>query len=102
MANVLIDSTYYVDTPGATTLAWPQGARVSQVRIFGADTTAAAIFTVAGTPILRWAYVLQAGSATAASEVENGLIVIPMGNVRFPTAWAPSTLTACTAWIDFS
>jgi hypothetical protein len=103
MANVLIDNTFYVDTPGAVALSWPTGARVSQVRIFGVDTTAAAIFVVAGTPILRWGFVTQgAVSVGSATAVVDALTVIPMGNVRFPTAWAPSTLTACTAWIDFS
>ena len=95
MANVLIDNTYYVDTPGAAVLNWPGGARVSQVRFFASDTSAAAIFTVSGTPILRWAFFGSNATATL------GAVVIPMGGTRFPTAWAPSTLTACTAWIDF-
>lgn len=103
MPNQLIDSTYVVDAAGAAALAWPGGARISQVRIFAIDTTASATFLLAaGTPILRWNFITHgAVSVGSATSVVQALAVIPLGGVRYPTAWIPTTLTACTAWIDF-
>ena len=99
MPNQLIDSTYLVDAQATTALSWPGGARFSQVRILALDTTAAATFTIVagGTPIFRFA-VLTQGAGTS---IQPALFTFPLGGVRYPTAWIPTTLTACTAWIDF-
>ena len=100
----LIDNTYLVSTSQGTALAWPRGARIAQVRLLAIDTTASCVFqAIAGTPMFEWRYLLhELGTSTSARTIQTAMHVFPMGNVGFPTAWIPTTMTACTAWIDFA
>ena len=99
----LQDSTYIIYASQGTALSWPVGARIAQVRILAANTTASVVFQAnVGTPIFEWRYLLhELGTSTSARSIETAMHVFPMGGVRMPTAWIPTTLTACTAWIDF-
>ena len=100
----LIDNTFVVFASQGTALAWPSGARISQVRLLALNTLASCVFqAVVGTPIFEWRYLVH-GTVTPGSGVAvvDATHTIPMGNVSFPTAWIPTTMTACTAWIDFS
>ena len=100
----LQDNTYIIYAAQAGALAWPTGARISQIRIVALNTSASAVFHAnAGTPIFEWRYVLhELGAGTSSRDVVSAMHVFPMGGVSFPTAWIPTTLTACTAWIDFA
>ena len=100
----LMDNTYLVNVSQTTPLAWPRGARISQIRILAIDTTAACSFqAVAGTAMFEWRYLLhELGAGTSSRAIVSAMHVFPMGGVGFPTAWIPTTLTACTAWIDFA
>lgn len=101
--SLLMDNTYLVNVAQTTPLAWPGGARIAQVRILAIDTTASCSFqAIAGTSIFEWRYIFQTfAGGTSDRTVINGMHVFPLGGVRFPSAWIPTTLTACTAWIDF-
>lgn len=104
--RALVDNTFYLFDSLGTALAstvWPTGARVSQIRIFALDTTAAVTFQIAaGTPWFQWAYTRNTSvAAGSADSIVPGHFVIPMGGMRVPTAIIPTTLTAATAWIDF-
>lgn len=101
--NQIIDNTYYVFVGSVTAIPWPQGARIQQIRLFTANTTASVEFqVVAGTPWFLWNYITHGALFTASGgSVIQSHHVIPMGGVRVPTAIIPTTLTACTAWIDF-
>ena len=103
MPSALLDNTYVVFGSQGTALAWPAGARIAQVRILALDTTASAVFqVVAGTSIFEWRYLVhELGVGTSARSIQTAMHVFPMGGVGFKTAWIPTTLTACTAWIDF-
>ena len=99
MGNQLLNNTYLVDAQATSALAWPSGARISQVRILALDTTASATFTIVagGTPVFRFAMLTQG----AGTSIQPALFTYPLGGVSYPVAWIPTTLTACTAWIDF-
>ena len=102
--RAILDNTYYVFDSLGTALPWPSGARIQQIRLFALNTASVAEFQVAaGTPWFRWAYTTNASvAAGSADSIVPGHFVIPMGGVRVPTAIIPTTLTACTAWIDFA
>ena len=101
--QTIIGNTYYIYDSLGTVLAWPAGMRVAQIRLLALNTAAEAIFQVsAGTPFLEWRYIrAEAASAASSRVVEPSLYVIPMGGVRMQVGLIPTTLTACTAWIDF-
>ena len=106
MGNQLFDNTYLIDTVAGTALSWPTAPQIAQVRVLALDTTASLTFVVAAnTPVFRFAMITQgqvsAVSANATS-IAPSLYTFPMGKVRFGTAWIPTTLVACTAWIDFA
>ena len=104
MGNQLLDNTYLVDTVAGTPLNWSSGSTISQVRVLALDTNASLTFHIAaGTPIFRFSMLTQgAVSVGSAVSIAPALYTFPMGSVRYPTAWIPTILTACTAWIDFS
>ena len=93
-----IDNTYHLfDSTAGRLTNWPSGARISQIRLHAVNTAAAATFQIAaGTPFFEWAYV------GAGAGIAPGHYIFPMGGVPCPTAFIPTTLTACTAWIDFA
>ena len=100
----LMDNTYLISAPQTTPLDWPRSARIAQVRLLALDTTAACSFqAVAGTAIFEWRYIFQTFAGGSSDRtIISAMHVFPMGGVSFPTAWIPTTLTACTAWIDFA
>lgn len=101
--RTLVDNTYYVFDAQGTGLTWPAGARIQQIRLFTLNTTAAVEFqVVAGTPWFSWNYLVHGTllGGTSISIIQS-YHTIPMGGVRCPTAIIPTTLTACSAWIDF-
>ena len=102
--NQLIDNTYYVFVGSGTAIPWPAGARIQQIRLFTTSTLASLEFQVsAGTPWLLWNYITHgAVSVGSAATLIQSYHTIPMGGVRCQTAIIPTTLTACSAWIDFS
>ena len=101
MANSLVDNTYFILDTSPTALSWPSNARVQSVVFYAINTNASAVFLLAvNSPILRFNLINQASMG--------GTISLPttysynLNGVRFPTAWIPSTLTACSAWIHFA
>ena len=101
--RTIIDNTYYVFDSLGTALPWPAGARIQQIRLATLSTLAAVEFQVrAGTPWFVWSYLTHgAVSVGSAASVIESYHTIQMGGVRVPTAIIPTTLTACSAWIDF-
>lgn len=103
--RALLDNTYYVFDSLGTAIAWNAGSRIQQIRLLALDTTATVEFQIAaGTPWFRWTYTVHGtfGSGGTGGSVVTSHHVIPMGGVKVPTAIIPTTLTACSAWIDFS
>jgi len=103
--RAIVDNTYYIFDSLGTALSWPAGARIQQIRLLTLNTTASAEFqVVAGTPWFSWSYVTHGtfGAGGTGGSVVAAHHVIPMGGVRVPAAIIPTTLTACTAWIDFA
>ena len=104
--QTIVDNTFYLFDSGGTALAstvWPSGARVSQIRIFAVNTLAAVTLQVAaGTPWFQWNYIQSGFTGVGSSiSITQSTFAFPMGGMRVPTAIIPTTLTACTAWIDF-
>ena len=101
MANSLVDNTYFILDTSPTSLSWPSNARVQSVVFYATGTNAAAAFLLAvNSPILRFSminHVSMGGTVSIPSTYSYNL-----NGVRFPTAWIPSTLTACSAWIHFA
>lgn len=102
MANFLIDSTYHIMDTQVAALEWPSGgARINKVVIYSAGTNAAANFLIgAGTPILIHR-ILGSNSGFGLSQFP-ATQIYDFNGTRFQTAWIPSTLTACSAWIHFA
>ena len=102
MPNTLRDNTYLILDTSPTALEWPSGgARVKTVRLRMLNTTSVCVFNIvqAGTPIFMASLAIHGVGSSA--QVFQTLHNFDMGGVRFHSAWIPSTLTACTAWIDF-
>ena len=99
MPNFLKDNTYHIlDT--STALSWPSNARINCLTLYATGTNAAVAFLIAvGTPIFRFTLInhVSMGGTTTTPGTYNFVY----SGVRFPTAWIPSTLTACSAWIHF-
>ena len=101
MPNTLYDNTYFVLDTSATALPWPSGgARIKSLVIWAVNTNASVIFNigVAGTPVFRFNMILAGANSTTTFP---STYTYDFGGVRFHTAWIPSTLTACSAWIHF-
>ena len=99
MANQLTDNTYLITDTSTAALSWPGNAIINNVLIYAVNTNAQAVFLLnVGTPILKFAIITQSDGSSTLSATHS----INMGQTRFPTAWIPSTLTACTAWINFA
>ena len=109
MANITFDNTYYIDTTTTNALAWNSGSVINNVIIWAIDTTAVAQFVLAGSnpgltgpgtalTIFRFSIMTQG----AGTSIMPSTWTVDMGKTRFPTAWIPTTLTACTAWINFA
>jgi len=103
MANFLAGNTYFIQDSAGTALSWPSQARIQSVVFYAQNTSARATFQAsAGTPILEFSLITQgAVSVGSATSVISGTYSIPLGGVSFQTAWIPTTLTACSAWIHF-
>ena len=101
--NQIIDNTYYIFVGSGTAIPWPVGARIQQIRLFTTNTTATVEFqVVAGTPWFSWNYLIHGSAiASSATSVISAYHTIPMGGVQCRLAIIPTTLTACSAWIDF-
>ena len=105
MANVLIDNTYIVTDSSATALAWPSNAIINTVVFHAINTSAVALFvypaslgSVTTATVLRFSVITQG----AGTSIMQSVTSVDMGRTRFNTAWVPTTLTACTAWIHFA
>lgn len=100
MANRSVDNMIIVDAASANALTWPQGARVRAVTILANDTTAAVRFVHSATDaVLHFRFLVSA--SMGGTTVIQSYHVIPFFGASFPTAWIPTTVTACTAWIHF-
>lgn len=101
MANTLYDNSYLILDTSTTALPWPTGgARVKTLTLYITGSNASAIFLLsANTPIFRF-NLLTVGSATNTSIPST--YNFDFAGVRFQTAWIPSVLAACTAWIHFA
>ena len=100
MANFILDNTYFVLDSSASPLDWPTGARIQNVLFFASGTNASASFILgAGSPILNF-NLIGASSGFGASLLPNPFSVDYHG-VGFKTAWIPTSLIACSAWISF-
>ena len=102
MPNSIVDNTYFILDTSATALEWPRaGARIQSVVLWAINTGASAVFLVAvGSPIFRFNYI-QTVAVNSGITMVPSTFSFPLGGVRFQTAWIPSTLTACSAWIHF-
>ena len=98
--NQIFDNTYFVTDSATSGLSWPSGgARIQSIVLHCLNTLAVARFEIyAGTPIFQFSFI-QAGSNSTTTFPSD--YVFPIGGVRFQTAWIPTTLTACSAWINF-
>lgn len=101
MANSLVDNTYFIFDTQATALSWLSNARIQSVVFYATGTNASATFLIAvNSPILKFNlinHVSMGGTVSLPTTYSYNL-----NGVRFPTAWIPSTLTACSAWIHFA
>ena len=101
MPNSLVNNTYFILDTSATALSWPANAMIQSVVFYATGTNASATFLLAAnSPILRFSLINNVSMGSTVSIP--GTYSIPFNGVRFPTAWIPSTLTACSAWIHFA
>ena len=102
MPNSLRDNTYFILDTSATALAWPTGgARIQSIVLYASGTAAAAVFLIdVGSPIFKFNYI-QTVAVNSGITMVPSTFSFPLGGVRFQTAWIPSTLTSCSAWIHF-
>ena len=101
MANTLFDNTYLIVDTSVAALSWPNNAMISSVVVAAINTTASVNFLVAAnSSIFKCSFITQSSMGGAISIPST--YTFPFYGVRFPTAWIPSTLTACTAWIHFA
>lgn len=103
MANILLNNTYFLQDSAASALAWPAHARIQSIVVYAVNTLAALTFLVsAGTPVFEFRLITQGQvSVGSATSVVESTYTYPLGGVDFPTAWIPTTLTACSAWVHF-
>ena len=103
MANQIFDNTLFINNQATTAIGnWPSGMRAQSLVIFAITTAATVRFEIyAGTPIFQFNY-LQTVAVNSGISIVPSTFIFPLGGVTFKTAWIPTTLTACSAWIHFA
>ena len=102
MANWILDNTYIIQESALTALSWPTDPRLNAITIFALNTNANALMIVAAnSPVFAFNFVTALSSGAGGGAITPSTYTFPLYGTQYATAWIPTLMTACTAWLHF-